>query len=83
MERIIIVHPKELSDVDKKKLEDKGNIVIETESPESIRIVTDFSEVEANAFTLSALEALSDVTSSDNNSKRFVVCLFKRLSKKK
>lgn len=78
---IICVPPKSLTPVQKQVLQKNGAIVIETDNPESVRVINPELPVDTNDYFMSALQAIVE-NSSDIVAKCFVKNLYQRLKDK-
>lgn len=80
MKQIIIVKPKSLTPKDKEKLCKNGMLVIEHEFPESVRIVSQVSDIEidGNMLLMSAMDGLQ----SDYPKQKFSSELYRRMKEK-
>lgn len=75
---IICVPPKSLTSAQKSTLTKKGCIIIETNEPEKIRVISAETTVDTNDFFMSALFALTSRTPV-NEQEQFVNELYSRL----
>lgn len=70
MKQILIVKPKSISPKDKEKLSKNGFVVVEHDTPDTVRIIQQFDEATGTSITMSAIQAMTtSFTSRDEFSK--------------
>lgn len=79
MSNIIVVPPNILTAQQKKTISAKGYLLIETDDPDKVRVISPTSSVEANDLTMAALHALANSSLAEH--KIFVTNLYSRLKK--
>lgn len=78
---ILCVPPKTLNATQKKAMEKKGLVIIETNNPDKVKIVNTETPIEVNDYFLSALFAMT-LKYPSTKADHFVNNLYERLSKK-